>query len=60
MGGKGGSGIQKMGGEDRGGRVGERSGRYQKGYQHEQAMQFLSVIILHDLRVTVCVLLIRQ
>ena len=28
---------------------------YQKGYQHGQAIQLLSVIMLHDLRVTVCV-----
>ena len=28
---------------------------YQKGYQHGQAIQLLSVITLHDLRVTVCV-----
>ena len=39
-------------------RVGERRGNiyiYQKGYQHGQAIQLLSVIMLHDLRVTVCV-----
>ena len=28
---------------------------YQKGYQHGQAIQLLSVIMLQDLRVTVCV-----
>ena len=28
---------------------------YQKGYQHRQAIQLLSVIMLHDLHVTVCV-----
>ena len=28
---------------------------YQKGYQHGQAIQLLSVIMLHDLCVTVCV-----
>ena len=28
---------------------------YQKGYQHGQVIQLLSVIMLHDLRVTVCV-----
>ena len=28
---------------------------YQKGYQRGQAIQLLSVIMLHDLRVTVCV-----
>ena len=28
---------------------------YQKGYQHGQAIQLLSVIMLHDLRMTVCV-----
>ena len=28
---------------------------YQKRYQHGQAIQLLSVIRLHDLRVTVCV-----
>ena len=28
---------------------------YQKGYQHGQAIQLLSVIMLHDLGVTVCV-----
>ena len=27
---------------------------YLKGYQHGQAIQLLSVIMLHDLRVTVC------
>ena len=40
------------------GRVGERRGTiymYQKGYQHGQSIQLLSVIMLHDLRVTVCV-----
>ena len=41
------------------GRVGQRSGNiqciYQKGYQRGQAIQLLSVIMLHDLRVTVCV-----
>ena len=40
------------------GRVGERRGNiyiYQKRYQHGQAIQLLSVIMLHDLRVTVCV-----
>ena len=38
------------------GRVGERRGNiYQKGYQHGQATQLLSVIMLHDLCVTVCV-----
>ena len=30
---------------------------YQNGYQHGQALQLLSVIMLHDLRVTVCVCL---
>ena len=28
---------------------------YQKRYQHGQAIQLLPVIMLHDLRVTVCV-----
>ena len=28
---------------------------YQKGYQRGQAIQLLSVIMLHDLSVTVCV-----
>ena len=38
------------------GRVGERRGNiYQNGYQHGQAIQLLSVIMLHDLCVTVCV-----
>ena len=39
------------------GRVGERSGKniYQKGYKHGQAIQLLSVIMLHDLHITVCV-----
>ena len=41
------------------GRVGERRGSIynKKGYQHGQAIQLslLSVIMLHDLRVTVCV-----
>ena len=40
------------------GRVWERRGNiyiYQKGYQHGQAIQLLSVIMLHDLCVTVCV-----
>ena len=37
-------------------RIEERGGNiYQKGYQHGQAIQLLSVIMLHDLRVTVCV-----
>ena len=43
-----------------GGKAGERRDRYQNGYQHDQPMQLLSVIILYDLRVTLCVLLIRQ
>ena len=30
---------------------------YQKGYQHGQAIQLLSVIMLYDLRVTMCVCL---
>ena len=29
---------------------------YQKGYQHGQAIELLSVIMLHDLRMTVCLL----
>ena len=40
------------------GMVGERWGNiyiYKKGYQHRQAIQLLSVIMLHDLRMTVCV-----
>ena len=37
------------------GRVGERIYIYQKGYQHGQAIQLLSVIMLRDLRVTACV-----
>ena len=37
------------------GRGGERKYIYQKGYQHGQAIQLLSVIMLHNLRVTVCV-----
>ena len=43
------------------GGVGESRGNiiyiyiYQKGYQHGQAIQLLSVIMLHDLCVTVCV-----
>ena len=35
------------------GRVGERRGNI--GYQHGQAIQLLSVFMLHDLCVTVCV-----
>ena len=41
------------------GRVGERRGNiyiYQKGYQHGQAIQLLSVIMLHDLCGCVCLL----
>ena len=39
------------------GRVGERRGNIsiKKVYQHGQAIQLLSVIMLHDLGVTVCV-----
>ena len=42
------------------GRVGETRRNiyiyiYQKGYQHGQAIQLLSMIMLHDLHVTVCV-----
>ena len=39
------------------GRVGERRGYIYIyiGYQHGQAIQLLSVIMLHDLCVTVCV-----
>ena len=39
------------------GRVGEWMGNVyiRKGYQHGQAIQLLSVILLHDFRVTLCV-----
>ena len=38
------------------GRGDEEKYIYQKGYQHGQAIQLLSMIMLHDLRVTVCLI----